>query len=505
MQRLTRGLKLNRKFTYFSRGFYLIYLKCHKIYDNHILKCRCYFAIMYLKSFDGGIFMLYRKIESLIEEHLKSDSKKILLIDGARQIGKTYIINYVGKKLFENYIEINMIEDSLGDRLFENTKTVEDFYLQVSMLAGDKMKSKESTLIFIDEIQAYPHLLTLLKFLSQDNKFTYIASGSLLGVTLSQTTSIPMGSIRKVRMYPLDFEEFLYANGMNELVISSMRKKFERLEALDESMHNKILDLFRKFLLVGGLPDAVNAYLETKNIQVVRDIQNEIHDYYAADASKYDDEKKLKIRRIYDLIPSNMENKKKRVVVQSIENKRGKTFNHYADEFDYLIGAGIALNVQAISNPTFPLIESTGKNLLKLYLNDVGILTGILYGNNIKAVLNDERSINLGSVYETVVASELIAHGHKLFYYDNRSKGEVDYLIDDYDSLSAVPIEVKSGKDYTVHSALNTFVQNEDYHIKKAFVVSNERKVTQKGKITYIPIYYIMFFNADWGNKNLQF
>ena len=449
--------------------------------------------------------MLYRKIESLIEEHLKSDSKKILLIDGARQIGKTYIINYVGNKLFENYIEINMIEDSLGDRLFENTKTVEDFYLQVSMLAGDKMKSKESTLIFIDEIQAYPHLLTLLKFLSQDNKFTYIASGSLLGVTLSQTTSIPMGSIRKVRMYPLDFEEFLYANGMNGLVISSMRKKFERLEALDESMHNKMLDLFRKFLLVGGLPDAVNAYLETKNIQAVRDIQNEIHDYYAADASKYDDEKKLKIRRIYDLIPSNMENKKKRVVVQSIENKRGKTFNHYADEFDYLIGAGIALNVQAISNPTFPLIESTGKNLLKLYLNDVGILTGILYGNNIKAVLNDERSINLGSAYETVVASELIAHGHKLFYYDNRSKGEVDYLIDDYNSLSAVPIEVKSGKDYTVHSALNTFVQNEDYHIKKAFVVSNERKVTQKGKITYIPIYYIMFFNADWGNKNLQF
>ena len=449
--------------------------------------------------------MLYRKIESLIEEHLKSDSKKILLIDGARQIGKTYIINYVGNRLFENYIEINMIEDSLGDHLFENTKTVEDFYLQVSMLAGDRMKSKDNTLIFIDEIQAYPHLLTLLKFLSQDNKFTYIASGSLLGVTLSQTTSIPMGSIRMVRMYPLDFEEFLYANGMNGLVISSMRKKFERLEALDESMHNKMLDLFRKFLLVGGLPDAVNAYLETKNIQAVRDIQNEIHDYYAADASKYDDEKKLKIRRIYDLIPSNMENKKKRVVVQSIENKRGKTFGHYADEFDYLIGAGIALNVQAISNPTFPLIESTGKNLLKLYLNDVGILTGILYGNNIKAVLNDERSITLGSVYETVVASELIAHGHKLFYYDNRSKGEVDYLIDDYDSLSAVPIEVKSGKDYTVHSALNTFVQNEDYHIKKAFVVSNERTVTQKGKITYIPIYYIMFFNADWGNKNLQF
>lgn len=412
--------------------------------------------------------MLYRKIESLIEAHLKSESKRILLIDGARQVGKTYIIRYVGNKLFENFIEINMVEDSLGDRLFAETKTVEDFYLQVSMLAGNKMKSKETTLIFIDEIQAYPHLLTLLKFLSQDNRFNYIASGSLLGVTLSQTTSIPMGSIRKVRMFPLDFEEFLYANGMNEIAISAIQKKFERLEALDESMHSKMMDLFRKFLLVGGLPDAVNSYIEEKNIQSVREIQSEIHDYYAADASKYDEEKKLKIRRIYDLIPSNMENRKKRVVAQSIENKKGKTFNDYEDEFEYLISAGIALNVQAISNPVFPLIESTGKNLLKLYLNDVGILTGILYGNNIRAVLNDEKSINLGSVYESVVASELIAHGYKLFYYDNRSKGEVDYLIDDYDSLSAVPIEVKSGKDYTVHRRAEQFCSERGLQYQKS-------------------------------------
>lgn len=295
-------------------------------------------------------------------------------------------------------------------------------------------------------------------------------------------------------MYPLDFEEFLYANGMNALVVSSMRKKFERLEPLDEGMHNKIMDMFRKYLLVGGLPDAVKTYVETKNVQKIREIQSEIHDYYAADASKYDAERKLKIRRVYDLIPSNMENKKKRVVAQKIENKKGKLFADYQDEFEYLISAGIALNVQAISNPVFPLIESAGKNLLKLYLNDVGILTGILYGNNIRAVLDDERSINLGSVYESVVASELTAHGHKLFYYDNRSKGEVDYLIDDYDSLSVVPIEVKSGKDYTVHSALNGFVKNEDYHIQKAFVVSNERTIKTEGKIIYLPIYDVMFF-----------
>ncbi len=438
--------------------------------------------------------MLYRKIGEVIKEHLKSDSAKVLLVDGARQVGKTYIIRYVGKSMFENFIEINMAEDSLGNRLFSGVRTVEDFYLQVSMLHGEKMKQKENTLIFIDEIQAYPHLLTLLKFLSQDGKFSYIASGSLLGVTLSETPSIPMGSIRKIRMFPLDFEEFLYANGLNGFAVDAMRKKFESAEALDETVHKRIMDLFRKYLLVGGMPDAVNAYLSEKNITAVREIQKEIHEFYAADASKYDAERKLKIRRIYDMIPSNMENKKKRIVAKDVENRRGRTFNDYADEFEYLIGAGIALNVQAISNPVFPLIESSGKNLLKLYLNDVGLLTGILYGNNIRAILDDEKSVNLGSVYETVAASELIAHGHKLFYYDNRTKGEVDYLIDDYDSLSAVPLEIKSGKDYTVHSALNTLTENKDYGVKKAFVLSNEREISKKGTITYLPIYYIMFF-----------
>ena len=280
---------------------------------------------------------------------------------------------------------------------------------------------------------------------------------------------------------------------MNELAISALRRKFERLEALDEPTHRKMMDLFRKYLLVGGLPDAVNAFLETKNILAVREIQSEIHDYYAADASKYDSVRYLILRRIYVLIPSILENKKKRVVAQNIENKKGSTFADYQDEFEYLISAGIALNVQAISNPAFPLIQSSGKNLLKLYLNDVGILSGILYGNNIRAILDDERSINLGSVYESVVASELIAHGHKLFYYDNRNKGEVDYLIDDYESLSVIPIEVKSGKDYTVHSALNTFVKNEDYHVKKAYVLSNSGEIVKDGKVIYLPVYFSMF------------
>lgn len=449
--------------------------------------------------------MLFRKIRTEIENHLKSNPDKILLVDGARQVGKTFIIREVAKDLFPNFLEINMIEDYAGEKLFLNVKTIEDFYLQLSTIAGNKLGTKKDTIIFLDEIQQYPDLLTLLKFLKEDNKFTYIASGSLLGVTLANTTSIPMGSIRKIRMYPLDFEEFLIANNINDYAINIMKNKFENLESLDESLHNKILDLFKRYLLVGGLPDVVNTYLNTHNIQFIRRLQNEIQEYYAADAAKYDKEHKLKIARIYNLIPSNLENKKKRVNVKDIENKKGARFSRYADEFDYLINSGIALEVKAISNPVYPLKESETKNLLKLYLNDVGLLTNALYGTNIRAILDENKSINLGSLYENVVASELIAHGFKLYYYDNRNKGEADYLIDDYENLSSLPIEVKSGKDYTVHSALNNFLSTEEYHIKHAYVFSNERKVYQKGNITYLPIYYIMFIQNVPSEEDLIF
>lgn len=333
------------------------------------------------------------------------------------------------------------------------------------------MKEKVNTLIFIDEIQEYPQFLTMLKFLKQDDKFTYICSGSLLGATLAKTPSIPIGSIDVVHMYPLDFEEFLYANGFNEVAIDSIHAKFIKKEILESTIHNKLLDFFKKYLFTGGLPDAINSFINDRNIFNIRKIQSDIYDYYGDNASKYDKDHKLKIKRIYDLIPSNLENKKNRVVVKNIENIKGKRFSNYQNEFDYLINSGIALEVKAISTPVFPLIESSEKNLLKLYLNDVGLLSNILYKTNIKAILNDEKSINLGTVYESVVASELKAHGHNLFYYDNKANGEVDFLIDDYDTLSFLPLEIKSGKNYTIHSAINKFLSNKSYNVKQGIVL----------------------------------
>lgn len=420
----------------------------------------------------------------------------MLLIDGARQIGKSFIIRHIGQELYPNYIEINMEDDKQGNRVFANARTTKDFYLALSTIAGDRMKDKSSTLVFIDEIQAYDHLLTLVKFLMNEDKFTYIASGSQLGITLKRTQSIPGGSYERVRMYPLDFEEFLWANGVGEFAIDAMREAFLKGESLNEDLHNRIMNLLRKYLLVGGLPDAVNTFVKEQNIMAIRQIHSDIHDMYINDAAKYEQEsgKKLKVQRIYNMVPSLMENKKKRVVVKDIEDKKGKRMNDYEDEFEYLIASGITLECRAISKPSYPLSQNEGKNLLKLYMNDVGMLSAKLYRNNIKAVMDDECSVNLGSVYETFVAQELTAHGNGCYYYDNKKNGEVDYLVDDPEHLTTMPIEVKSGKDYMIHSALDKFLEVEEYQIRRAFVLSNEHRTFVDKGITYMPIYNIMFF-----------
>lgn len=443
--------------------------------------------------------MLYRKIEKFIKSHLQSSDDKILLIDGARQIGKSYIIRYVGQKEFSNYIEINMEEDKLGDRLFADVRTVRDFYLTLSINFGNKMGDKHNTLVFIDEIQAYDHLFTLLKFLREDGRFTYIASGSRLGIALKQTSSLPLGSILIKHMYPLDFEEFLIANGVGQIILDTLYDNFAKRKPMPTAIHNKLMSLFRHYLLSGGLPDAVNKFIEEDNIQTTRASQDAVYQNYGIDAAKYEQmtNRRLSIQRIYEMIPSNLEKTKKRIIAKDIEGKTGKRMSNYAEEFEYLIASGIALEVKAISTPTFPLIQNSGKNLLKLYMNDVGLLTSIYYRNNPKAVLDDVPSINLGSVYETVVAQELKAHGFSLYYYDNKQNGEVDFLINDVEHLSITPIEVKSGKDYKTHSALNKFVSNKHYNIHRAYVLSNEQKVSVADGITYMPIYYIMCFKNE--------
>lgn len=441
--------------------------------------------------------MLERKFTKYLERFLEEEPGKILLVNGARQIGKSFLIRYVGQKLFPHFVEINLKEDKEGEKVFADVHSTNDLYMRLGNYYSRPLGDKSDTLVFLDEIQSYPHLMTMLKFLNQEGRYRFIASGSQLGVALLQTPSVPLGSVAIKQMYPLDFEEFLWATGVGKEWIEHIKESFLRQEALDESTHKILLKRFQYYLLVGGLPEPINQYLADRNMVRVRQTHRDIHSLYGIDASQYDEEHKLKIRKIYDLIPSILENKKKRVVYRNIEDKKGKSFSDYADEFEYLTNSGIALAVSAISNPRFPLAESEQKRLVKLYLNDVGLLTNLLYGVNVNAVLQDMKSINLGSVYESVVAQELAAHGFKLHYYDNKKKGEVDFLIDDYDRLKALPLEIKSGKDYTEHSALTKFLEIPEYGIDRAFVFSNERKIFQKKGVTYLPIYYCMFLNNE--------
>lgn len=230
------------------------------------------------------------------------------------------------------------------------------------------------------------------------------------------------------------------------------------------------------------MPAAVKTFVNTKNVIKIREIQSSIINFYYEDASKYDKENKLVIKRIYEMIPSNIENKVKRIQYKDIENINDCRYKKYINEFEYLISSGISLTAKAVSEPKFPLIQSSSKNLIKLYMNDVGLLTNILYKNNINAILDDKTGINLGAVYETMIAEELKNHGHELYYFNSKKVGEVDYLINNYDSLNILPIEIKSGKDYKNFRALPKLLNNSNYKMQNGLVLSNNREIKIKNK-----------------------
>lgn len=437
--------------------------------------------------------MFRRKIEQTIIDYFHGDKQKILVIDGARQIGKTYIIRKLSKMLFKNYVEINLKDDFDGEKLFEQIKTTRDFYFQLSLINGSNLNDKSDTIIFLDEIQVYPHLLTMLKPLNQDGKYTYIVSGSLLGITLKHTF-IPMGSIDEVKMYPLDFEEFLWANNVGTDVISYLHDCFDKKEPINDGIHQVFLKRFKEYLICGGLPDAVKEFVVNNNVMKTRNVHEQIYRYYSDDCSQYDQEHKLKIQRIYDMMPSYMENKVKRIQANKIENKEKEKMEKYSEEFEYLEHSGIALSVRAVSNPKFPLIESSSKNLLKLYYNDVGLLTNILYKNNIRAIIDYDTGVNLGSVYETVCATELKAHGHDLYYFDSKKVGEVDFIINDYDNLTVLPIEIKSGNNMPTYKAIPKLIdETGNYKMKIGYVFGNKNIVKVENNLVTLPIYMIMF------------
>lgn len=435
--------------------------------------------------------MIERKIETKLKEFFEEKPQKALLVTGARQIGKTYSIRRVGKAMFKSFVEINLIENKQAAKIFEAAENSQEILLRVSALSDQPLIPGE-TLIFIDEVQEAKELVTAIKFLVEDGRYQYVLSGSLLGVELQDLRSVPVGYMDILEMFPLDFEEFSLANRVSNAVIDALHTCFKRKTSVDPIIHEKMLELFRLYLMVGGMPAAVSAYLETNDLKNVIQIQQEILRLYKKDIAKYDPQNKLYLEDIFESIPGELNQKNKRFILKTL-NENFK-FSRYENSFIWLKNAGVALPTFCVSEPIIPLTLSKSKNLFKLFLSDVGLLAS-MYTDGIQLkLLSREKDINFGSVYENAAAQELKAHGYDLFYFNSKKQGELDFVIEDQGRV--LPIEIKSGKDYQSYSALNKVLSNVQYDIPQAAVFSNEN-LLQKGKIVYYPIYMLMFLKKQ--------
>ena len=435
--------------------------------------------------------MLERKISRYIE-HFYEVNKGALLLSGARQVGKTYSVRRFAEKKFKSFIEINFVDNPDAVGIFSNAKNSSDILLRLSAFVNQPL-IKGETLIFFDEVQLCPEIVTAIKFLVDDGRYRYIMSGSLLGVELNNLRSVPVGYMEFKEMYPLDLEEFMWAVGVNEDVIASLKKTWEEKKHVDDFIHKKMMDVFRLYLIVGGMPAAVMSYKENNNLQDVMASQREIISLYKKDISQYDEKRSLKIKEVFDLIPSELNSKSKRFFIKDINTKARAEM--YENEFLWLKNAGVAIPVFNVDEPKLPLKLASSRNLFKLFSNDVGLLA-CQYSDGIQLkILTGDDAINHGSVYENVVAQELLAHGFdELYYYNSKKMGELDFILE-YDG-NVFPVEVKSGKDYSRHRALNNILTCPEYDIPQAVVLCNNN-FEVKDNVIYVPIYMMMFLQKE--------
>ena len=426
---------------------------------------------------------MYRKDSIIIEEWLKR-SDKALLVTGARQIGKTWLIREEIAKSGYCKFEVNFIDQpDLVDYL--NVKmSANEFLVKLKMIMPEDCKPQE-TVVFFDEIQKCPEIVTKIKFLVEEGSFKYVMSGSLLGVELKGITSVPVGYLTVLRMYPMDFEEFMIANSVSKTTLEMLKAKFETCQPVDEFIHQKLLSLFFIYLIVGGMPDAVKIYIATKDIREVDKVQRDIVALYKEDFSQYESEdKKLKLISIYDIIPAEL-NKQNKKFVFTMLNKELK-FDRYENSFLWLKDAGVALPVYNVETPVIPLKASKSSNVFRLFSNDTGLLTSAYPAETKLELINKNSEVNNGAHFENAVAQQLTANGLEPYFCKKKNIGELDVLVEMDGKV--VPIEVKSGKAYKAHKSLYNFMKISDYHIEKAYVLS-VANMEQEGSVVYLPIY----------------
>lgn len=440
--------------------------------------------------------MLKRKMEEKIKNFFETQNKA-LLVTGARQTGKTYIIRQYVKSQNLNLVEINFLENDMAKNLFEGARNSKDILIRISALT-DVPLVENKTVIFFDEVQECKEIITAIKFLVEEGLYRYILSGSLLGVELKDIRSIPVGYMDIMEMFPLDFEEFCIANGVSKEILGMLRTCYYDMIPVDNLIHEKMMELFRLYLIVGGMPEAVNVFLKTNNLKEVEMIQRGINRLYKQDIAKYDSKNKLYLEEIFELIPSELNGKNKRFILKNL-NENFK-FSRYEHSFIWLKEAGVALPTYCAAAPESPLLLSKATNLFKLFSSDVGLLSS-MYMNGLQLkILNKEADINFGAVYENAVAQELRAHGFDLYYYNSKRQGELDFLIEYQGKV--LPLEIKSGKNYSRHAALNNVLAVENYGIPYGLVFCNEN-ISREEKVIYYPIYMIMFLEKEKQSEDM--
>ena len=359
-----------------------------------------------------------------------------------------------------------------------------EFLVKLKMIMPEDCKPQE-TVVFFDEIQKCPEIVTKIKFLVEEGSFKYVMSGSLLGVELKGITSVPVGYLTVLTMYPMDFEEFMIANNVSKTTLEMLKAKFETCQPVDEFIHQKLLSLFFIYLIVGGMPDAVKIYIATKDIREVDKVQRDIVALYKEDFSQYESEdKKLKLISIYDIIPAEL-NKQNKKFVFTMLNKELK-FDRYENSFLWLKDAGVALPVYNVEAPVIPLKASKSSNVFRLFSNDTGLLTSAYPAETKLELINKNSEVNNGAHFENAVAQQLTANGLEPYFCKKKNIGELDVLVEMDGKV--VPIEVKSGKAYKAHKSLDNFMKISDYHIEKAYVLS-VANMEQEGVVVYLPIY----------------
>ena len=436
--------------------------------------------------------MLRRKAYQKLLDWKKDRNHKALCVFGARQIGKTTLIRKFGKENYRNFVEINFVSDTDAAGIFAGDLDVNTIITNLTAYTRQPMEPGE-TLIFFDEVQECPNVRTAIKFLVEDGRFDYIESGSLLGTKYKTVKSLPVGFEEIYRMYPMDFEEFLWANGVQEATIQYLKNCMDAKAPVLPAVHETMTKLFYSYIVVGGMPDVVQTYVDTHDIGKVIGVQTSLLELYRQDIARYaEGSEKVKIQAIFDAIPSQLNDKNRRFMVNSLAPTA--RLARYEDSFQWLSDAGVALPCYNVTEPQTPLKLNEKHNLFKLFLNDVGLLCAACMENVQFDLLSGNLDVNLGSILENIVAQQLKANGYDLFYFDAKKYGEVDFVVSG--GVHTRLIEVKSGNDYKKHSALDKIRAVSEWSFRDSIVLC-KGNLELADDVLYLPWYMMIFVCPD--------